>query len=118
MFPHGDKPFSGHSATTSQGKAIGIFEVLFVDEVTMISKDIFDLIDKLKEIRSQLMNNQHLLSMPFGGIILMFTGDLCQVACFIRNSDDVSELKPLFSGMIVLKKLMRQIELSGRSKKL
>ena len=54
IFSHGEKYFSGVTANTIQGKAIGNCEVLFVDEVTMINKDIFNLIDKkLKEIRSQ-----------------------------------------------------------------
>ena len=58
----------------------------------MLHKDIFELIDrKLRELRSQVKGNKEYLNISFGGVMLILTGDLFQVQCVVKNSNDVRE---------------------------
>ena len=117
IFSHGNNIYSGLNANNDQGKAIGLMEILFVDEVTMVNKDIFDLIDKkLRELRAQVKGNKSYLDLQFGGVMLILTGDLCQVPCVTKSSSDVEEFMAMFHNMkafnhfksFTLNQLMRQ----------
>ena len=46
IFSENDKYYSGLSPDKSQGKAMALCEVFFIDEVTMLNKNIFELVDK------------------------------------------------------------------------
>ena len=57
-------------------------EVLFVDVVSMVPYQIFNIFGKKhQEIRSQVLHNTHFLEKPFGGVMVLLTGDLGQVPC-------------------------------------
>jgi len=58
-------------------------EVLIVDEVSMMSRKMFDLLDQIgRSIRKQLK--------PFGGIQLVFTGDFFQLSPIPDQDDPLS----------------------------
>ena len=100
IFSKNERYHSGLSPNNANGKAMGLCQVIFVDEVTMINKDIFNLIDrKLREIKAQVTGNKEYESMPFGGVTLILTGDLCQVPCIVQNGDDTSEYNSMFNQM-------------------
>ena len=112
--------YSSLNIKSERGIAMANMEILFIDEVSMISYQIFNVISqKLKEIRSQVKKNYKLLAMPFGGIMLILTGDLGQVPVVNPNAkDDIDVFKTLFNNMenfdqfsiYCLKKNMRQGE--------
>jgi ATP-dependent DNA helicase PIF1 len=53
-------------------------EVLIIDEVSMLSPDLFD---KLEEIARIVRHSE----LPFGGIQLILSGDFCQLPCIDSN---------------------------------
>jgi hypothetical protein len=104
VFSSNEKYFSGLSPTNINGKAMALCEVLFVDEVTMVTKEIFNLIDKkLREIRGQIVDKRF-INYSFGGVMLILTGDLGQVPCVTKKGDDISEFNAMFNHMDEFKK--------------
>ena len=92
--------YSGIVPNHENGKSLGLLEVLFVDEVTMVHKDIFNLIDmKLRELRAHVKGDKRLLEAPFGGVMLLLTGDLCQVPCVEKNASDAEQFMAMFNNM-------------------
>ena len=41
--------------------------------------------------------------MPFGGVMVILTGDLSQVPCVTKNSSDVNEFNEMFNNMALFK---------------
>jgi len=84
-------------------------DVLILDEVSMLSKHLFELLD---EIGKRVRKN----GMPFGGIQLIFTGDFLQLPPVPNNGDPDSALfcfqsplwKNTFDYQILLDKVFRQ----------
>ena len=82
--------------------------VLIIDEISMLSKKFFNLLDSLgKKIRGN--------DLPFGGIQLVFSGDFFQLPPVSKDNDDSalfcfeSELwEQTFSKIHVLTKIFRQ----------
>jgi len=60
-------------------------EVLIIDEVSMLSPDLFD---KLEEVARVVRNDNR----PFGGIQLILSGDFCQLPC-VKSSSFCFEAK-------------------------
>lgn len=117
IFSQNEKYYSGLTPDKSQGKSMALCEVLFIDEVTMLNKDILELVDiKLKELKSQVKGDKRLLNFAFGGVMVILTGDLCQVPCVVKNSNDVKEFNEMFINAqmfnqfekVALQQLMRQ----------
>ena len=104
VFSSNEKYFSGLSPTNINGKAMALCEVLFVDEVAMVTKEIFNLIDKkLREIRGQIVDKRF-INYSFGGVMLILTGVLGQVPCVTKKGDDISEFNAMFNHMDEFKK--------------
>lgn len=84
-------------------------DVLILDEVSMLSKNLFELLDAIgKRIRTN--------GMPFGGIQLIFSGDFLQLPPVPNHGDPDSALfsfqsplwKDTFDAQILLDKVFRQ----------
>jgi len=86
-------------------------EVLIIDEVSMMSKKYFDILDA---IGRNIRNNDE----PFGGIQLIFSGDFHQLPPVGRETDPDSckfcfeslVWKDTFPNVIILKQIFRQID--------
>jgi len=86
-------------------------EVLIIDEVSMMSKKYFDILDA---IGRHIRNNDE----PFGGIQLIFSGDFHQLPPVGRETDPDSckfcfeslIWKDIFPNVIILKQIFRQID--------
>tara|TARA_Y100000389_G_C17466636_1_gene526258 strand:+ start:1564 stop:2865 length:1302 start_codon:yes stop_codon:yes gene_type:complete len=88
-------------------------DILIVDEVSMMSKHLFDLLDIIgKKVRR---NN----NLPFGGIQLVFSGDFYQLPPVSRNSEqkemsdfcfESNNWNKTFESIIQLKKIFRQTD--------
>lgn len=84
-------------------------DVLILDEVSMLSKHLFELLD---EIGKRVRNN----GMPFGGMQLIFTGDFLQLPPVPDKGDPDSALfcfqsplwKETFDYQLLLDKVFRQ----------
>ena len=78
-------------------------EVLIVDEISMLSPDLFD---KLENIARRIRHNEK----PFGGIQLILAGDFLQLPCI--NSDDFcfesNSWKKCIEQTVYLNEIMRQ----------
>lgn len=100
IYSENDKYNSGLSINNAQGKVLAESDVIFVDEVTMVGRSIFDLIDiKLREIKAHFYNRKDLLEIPFGGTMLILSGDLGQVPCVVKNADDMAQFLEMFNNM-------------------
>ena len=84
-------------------------DILVIDEVSMMSKKLFDMLD---HIARRVRKNDK----PFGGIQLLFSGDFYQI-CPIKDEDDPDTEKFCFESenwnktfhiSVVLKKVFRQ----------
>lgn len=84
-------------------------DVLILDEVSMLSKRIFDLLNEMgKNMRNSLK--------PFGGIQLVLSGDFCQLAPIPTKGDPDSDKfcfeseswSSVFDSQILLDKIFRQ----------
>ena len=97
IFTQGNNVYSGLTTNNDQGKSIAQMEVLFVDEVTMINKFIFNLIDqKLREICAQV-KGKRFFDLQFGGVMLILIGDLCQVPCVTKEYSDINEYMTMYT---------------------
>lgn len=84
-------------------------DVLIIDEVSMMSKKLFDMLDHIaRRVRK--------INKPFGGIQLLFSGDFYQI-CPIKDDDDPDTEKFCFESEnwyktfpinVALKKIFRQ----------
>jgi len=81
-------------------------QVLIIDEISMISPDLFD---KLEETARILRGNNH----PFGGIQLIISGDFCQLPCVGENRFcfEAKTWNKCITKTIYLEEIIRQKDL-------
>ena len=97
LFEKDRKIYSGLSINNIQGKSIAELEVLFVDEISMLNKEVFDTVsEKLKEFKK--LSNQKNANRLFGGVQIILTGDLAQVPC-VCEGDDLENFRMMFPHM-------------------
>lgn len=66
-------------------------KMLAIDEISMLSDDIFSVIDKTLQIARN--NNE-----PFGGIQIILIGDFCQLPPVIKNNIDINNRHFVFNS--------------------
>ena len=80
-----------HSFTAAQKRLIKSLDLIIIDEVSMVRADIMDAIDLiLRKIRG-------VSYAPFGGVQMLFVGDLYQLEPVIKQ-EDKEVLKEFYSG--------------------
>ena len=99
LFTKDDEIKSGLTLSDIQGQAISQMKYLFIDEVTMLSKKVFDAIDKkLNYLMIEKYGSERYS--PFGGLKLILTGDMAQVPAVIRLCyNDLEEAKNMFTSL-------------------
>ncbi len=76
----------------SKRKLLRELELLIIDEVSMLRADLLDAIDLvLRHVRRR--NNQ-----PFGGVQVLFIGDLLQLPPVVKN-EEWEQLKPFYNSI-------------------
>lgn len=66
-------------------------ELLVIDEISMVRADLLDTIDAV------LRRMKHRADLPFGGVQMLFIGDLYQLSPVVRE-DEWNYLRPFYSG--------------------
>ena len=66
-------------------------EMLVIDEISMVRADLLDTIDAV------LRRMRHRPNLPFGGVQMLFIGDLYQLSPVARE-DDWNYLRPFYRG--------------------
>lgn len=85
------------------------FEVLIIDEVSMMDPELFD---KLEYVARRIRKSEK----PFGGIQLILSGDFCQLPCINKNKEDnvfcfeAKTWKECIKHTYILKEIVRQKE--------
>lgn len=99
LYTKNDDIYCGLTLSDIQGQAIIKMRYLFVDEVTMLSAKVFNVIDKkLRYLMTEKYGKKS--DIPFGGIKLILTGDLAQVPAVLKNAfGDIEEAKNMFTSM-------------------
>ena len=99
LFTKDDEIKSGLTLLDIQRQAISQMKYLFIDEVTMLSKKVFDAIDKkLNYLMIEKYGSER--DMTFGGLKLILTGDMAQVPAVIRLCyNDLEEAKNMFTSL-------------------
>ena len=78
--------------TTSKRQTLQALELLIIDEVSMLRADILDAIDTvLRMVRGNYFS-------PFGGVQVLFIGDLMQLPPVVKN-EEWDMLKQFYDGM-------------------
>ena len=80
-------------------------DVLVIDEVSMLSMDVFDLLDNIGRVVRKRLDE------PFGGIQVIFSGDFYQLPPIgqdVRFCFESSRWKECFENQIVLNTIFRQ----------
>lgn len=74
-------------------------QFLFIEEITMLSKNVFDVIvKKLHYLMIEKYGNSR--NAPFGGLKLILTGDLAQVRAVLKIClSDIDEAKNMFMSI-------------------
>jgi hypothetical protein len=99
IFSNENTHVSNLSISDRQGAALSHIRVLFIDEITMLSSSIFDILNrKLRMLRGARLHS-NLEDKPFGGVIVILTGDLAQVPAVIRGGTDYDEATNMFTSM-------------------
>ena len=76
-------------------KLIREVDTIILDEVSMIRPDLIDMIDQKCRI---IMNN----SLPFGGIQIIFVGDLFQLSPIVKNRAEYDFLMDKYHGISLM----------------
>jgi hypothetical protein len=78
--------------TTPKRRTLQTLELLIIDEVSMLRADVLDAIDAtLRRVRSDYFR-------PFGGVQVLFIGDLMQLPPVVKN-EEWAILKDYYEGM-------------------
>ncbi len=88
----------GTSIDSNKKKLIKELELLIIDEVSMLRADTLDAIDYV------LKKNRKKEDVPFGGVQVLFVGDLCQLSPIIAN-EEWEHIKPYYNGINFLNAL-------------
>jgi ATP-dependent DNA helicase PIF1 len=96
--------------------AVSNARILFVDEVTMLSGSIFDLLHRKLSVIMAGAHGPFRQHLPFGGMTIILSGDLAQVPVVTRGGSDFLQAEAMFSSMqnfgsfqhLPLTQLMRQ----------
>jgi hypothetical protein len=95
----GDNYLSNLHTTNREGIAMSNLEFLFVEEVSMLHRRVFNLIDaKLRELKQARFGSRR-GDMPFGGVTVFITGDMGQVPVVVPRSSDMIEATSMFVNM-------------------
>ena len=93
-------------------------DVLIIDEVSMMSQKIFDMLDIIGRVVRKIPNS------PFGGLQIIFSGDFYQLPPVIREEDQQNDVtaacfcfespqwQTTFNETIHLKKIFRQTDVA------
>jgi len=78
--------------STAKRQTLKAMELLIIDEVSMLRADILDAMDYvLRSVRTEY-------DLPFGGVQVLFIGDLMQLPPVVKN-DEWDVLKPYYEGI-------------------
>ena len=88
----------GASIDSNKKALIKELELLVIDEVSMLRADTLDAIDYV------LKKTRKMEDVPFGGVQVLFVGDLCQLLPIIADEDWI-QIKPFYNGINFLNAL-------------
>lgn len=88
----------GASIDSNKKKIIKELELLIIDEVSMLRADTLDAIDYV------LRKTRKREDLPFGGVQVLFVGDLCQLSPIISD-DEWKQIKSYYTGINFLNAL-------------
>ncbi len=98
------KMFAEMQMRSAKRKLLANLELLVIDEISMVRADLLDAIDAV------LRHVKHYPNLPFGGVQVIFIGDLFQLSPVVRE-DDWIQLRDYYEGPYFFQAhVMKQIQ--------